>query len=96
MGKAHFFPVFSCLSGKLAETGSQQTVPTAIQSGLCPASLQDLDNDTRIQLLTSNKGVVFSPQSALLQVKFQQNPDLSQTPICLVTFGASLHLSSAT
>lgn len=28
--KARFFPVFSCFSGNLAETDSQQTVPTAI------------------------------------------------------------------
>jgi hypothetical protein len=29
VGKARFFPVFSRLSGKSAETGSQQTAPTA-------------------------------------------------------------------
>ena len=59
---------------------------SAVQSRLCPASLQDSGNDTRIQLLTSNKGVVSSPLSALLQTKFPRNPDLSQTPICLVHF----------
>jgi len=45
-----------------------------------------MDNDTRIQPLTSNTGAGCTPQTGLLHAKFQQNPDLSQTAICLVTF----------
>ena len=69
---------------------------SAIQSGLCFASLQDRGNDTRIQLLTSNMRVGSGPQTGLQRAKFHQTPDLSQTPICLVRFSAFLHLSRAT
>ena len=90
------FPVFFPESGNISETSSLQTVSTAIQSHLCSASLRDRGNDTRIQLLTSNTGVGCTPQTGLPHAKFQQNPDLSQTPVCLVRFVAFLHLSIAT
>jgi hypothetical protein len=48
-GGGAFFPVFSRLSGKLAETGSLQTASTAIKSGLCPESLQGRANSIIFQ-----------------------------------------------
>ena len=64
-------------SGKISETGSRKTASTAIQSRLRPASLQDLDNHTRIQLLTSNKGGY-----SALKVRYSKR-NFSKIPICL-------------
>ena len=76
--RARFFPVFSRLTGKSTETGSQQTAPTASQSGLCPR----LRGAGRILQEFRSPGRIRGAVQALNPNSFPRNPSKIRNRLC--------------